>query len=137
MKKYEQLDISGDAGLKIWGETLEGLFANAAEGMSELITDVAEVEGTEEREVVLTADSNEDLLIQWLNELIFFFDTYDFIGKRFDISLKNNMLKAKISGGRHNPAINESRLLIKAATYHGLSLKRDNLQWEAVVIFDI
>lgn len=137
MKKYEQLDISGDAGLKIWGETLDGLFANAAEGMSELITDVAEIEGTEEREVVLTADSNEDLLIQWLNELIFFFDTYDFIGKRFDISLKNNTLKAKISGGRHNPAINESRLLIKAATYHGLSLKRDNLQWEAVVIFDI
>ena len=33
--------------------------------------------------------------------------------------------------------VNESRLLIKAATYHNLSLKRTDSYWEAVVIFDI
>ncbi len=35
MKKYEQLEISGDVSLRIWGENLEELFANAAEGLSE------------------------------------------------------------------------------------------------------
>jgi len=137
MKKYEQLDISGDAGLRIWGENLEELFANAAEGMSELITDLSGIEETEGKDVFLSSERNEDLLVKWLNELIFLFDTYGFIGKRFDISLKNDTLRANISGGIYNPAINESRLLVKAATYHGLSLKKNNSHWEAVVIFDI
>ncbi|MBI5099037.1 MAG: archease [Nitrospirae bacterium] len=137
MKKYEQLDISGDAGLRIWGENLEELFANAAEGMSELITDLPGIEETEGKEVFLSSERNEDLLVKWLNEIIFLFDTYGFIGKRFDVSLKNYTLRANISGGIYNPATNESRLLVKAATYHGLSLKKDNSHWEAVVIFDI
>jgi SHS2 domain-containing protein len=137
MKKYEQLDISGDAGLRIWGENLEGLFTNAAEGMSELITDLSGIKETEGKEIVLRNGRNEDLLVKWLNELIFLFDAYGFVGKRFDVSLKNDTLRANISGGIYDPAVNESRLLVKAATYHGLSLKKDNSHWEAVVIFDI
>jgi SHS2 domain-containing protein len=137
MKKYEQLDISGDAGLRIWGENLEELLTNAAEGLSELITDLSGIEETERREVVLNSERNDDLLVKWLNELIFLFDTYGFIGKRFDVSLKSDTLKATISGDIFNVEVNESRLLVKAATYHRLSLKKDNSQWEAVVVFDI
>jgi len=137
MKKYEQLEISGDVSLRIWGENLEELFANAAEGMSELITDLPGIEETEGKEIFLSSERNEDLLVKWLNEIIFLFDTYGFIGKRFDVSLKDNTLKAIVSGGIFNVGINESRLLVKAATYHGLSLKKDNSHWEAVVIFDI
>jgi SHS2 domain-containing protein len=137
MKKYEQLDISGDAGLRIWGKNLEELLKNAAEGLGELITDISGIKETERREVVLSSERNEDLLINWLNELIFLFDTYGFIGKGFEVSLKSDTLKATVSGGIFNVEINEGRLLVKAATYHGLSLKKDNSQWEAVVVFDI
>ena len=146
MKKSEQLDISGDAGLRIWGENLEELLANAAEGLGELITDLSRIEETDIREVVLSNGRNEDLLVKWLNELIFLFDTYGFIGKRFDVSLSPLLtkgvqegvtLKAIVSGGIYIPEVNESRLLVKAATYHGLSLKKYNSHWEAVVIFDI
>lgn len=149
MNKYEQLDISGDAGLRIWGENLEGLFSNAAEGMCELITDPSGIEETEKKEVFLSNERNEDLLVTWLNEIIFLFDTYGFIGKKFDVSIsphdpilsrgrgEGGNLKAVVSGGIFNAKVNESRLLVKAATYHGLSLKRDNSHWEATVIFDI
>jgi SHS2 domain-containing protein len=149
MQKYEQLDISGDAGLRIWGKNLEELFANAAEGMSELITDLSGIEETEGKEVFLSNERNEDLLVKWLNEMIFLFDTYGFVGKRFDVSIspprpplskggqEGGNLKAIVSGGIFNVEVNESRLLVKAATYHGLSLKKNNSHWEAVVIFDI
>jgi SHS2 domain-containing protein len=137
MKKYEQLDISGDVSLRIRGANLEELFANAAEGLSNLITDLSAIKETDIREVVLSSERNEDLLVNWLNELIFLFDTYGFIGKRFQVSLKSDTLKATVSGGIFNVEINEGRLLVKAATYHGLSLKKDNSQWEAVVVFDI
>lgn len=146
MKKYEQLDISGDVSLRIWGENLEELLANAAEGLGELITDISGINETERREVVLSSERSEDLLVNWLNELIFLFDTYGFIGKGFDVSLsplltrgeQNGVtLKVTVSGGIYIPEVNESRLLVKAATYHRLSLTKDNSQWKALVIFDI
>ncbi len=151
MKKYEQVDISGDVALRVWGKNPEELFKNAAEGLSGLITDPAGIKETEEREIVLVADGRESLLVQWLNELVFLFDSCGFTGKRFDISLEHRSedlttsseksgmvgLKARISGGYFNPDVNESRLLIKAATYHGLSLRKVDPGWEAVVIFDI
>ncbi|GBE04907.1 hypothetical protein BMS3Abin10_00525 [bacterium BMS3Abin10] len=65
------------------------------------------------------------------------FDTYGYIGRSFSVNLKNNSLSAVISGGVFDPRVNESRLLIKAATYHGLSVKKAGSGWEATVIFDI
>ena len=137
MKNIETLDMSGDAGLKVRGSSLEELFANAASGMSGLITDMRDIASTEERESSLKSDSLEDLLILWLNELIFLFDRDGFIGKSFNVNLEGNTLTAKISGGIFDPSLNEKRLLLKAATYHRLSLKKMKSLWEAVVVFDI
>jgi SHS2 domain-containing protein len=137
MKKYEQIDISGDAGLKIWGKTLEDLFQNAAYGTWELITDPSGVREKEKREITLSSNSYEGLLVLWLNELIFLFDSYGFIGTSFSVILEGFSLKACVTGGIINPDINESRLLLKAATYHDLSLKKVRAIWEATVIFDI
>ncbi len=39
MKRFELIDISGDAGIRVFGESLEDLFLNAAAGMYSLITD--------------------------------------------------------------------------------------------------
>jgi len=150
MKKYEQIDISGDVGLRVFGERIEILFENAAVGMYDLITDPSTIHDTEEKEVVLSAENHEDLLVRWLNELVFLYDTYGFIGKQFTSRIKKNAphsrpvhahssisLKAVISGGIFNPDIHERRLLIKAATYHNLTLRKMNSIWEATVIFDI
>ncbi|MBI5409661.1 MAG: archease [Nitrospirae bacterium] len=149
MKRYEQIDTSGDVGLRIWGDSMEELFENAAEGLSDLITDVSGIKEAEKKQVALNAEKNEDLLINWLNELIFLFDTYGFIGRRFVVNISPPLpspakggkegitLTSKISGGIFAPEVNESRLLIKAATYHNLSVKKVNSGWEAVVIFDI
>jgi len=150
MKKYEQIDISGDVGLRVFGERIEILFENAAAGMYDLITDVSTINDTEEKEIVLSAENHEDLLVGWLNELVFLYDTYSFTGKKAAVHIENDAsashardtvspitLKAVISGGIFNPDINEQRLLIKAATYHNLTLRKKNSTWEATVIFDI
>ena len=137
MKKYEQIDISGDAGLRIRGENLEALFENAAEGMFTLITDIHQIPASIRKEVNLKADSNEDALVQWLNELVFLYDTYGFIGKKFKVTFQGDTLTAEVSGGQFDPDRHESRLLIKAATYHNLSLTKTDSHWEATVIFDI
>jgi SHS2 domain-containing protein len=137
MKKIEQMDISGDVGLKVRGKSREELFENAAAGMFDLMTDVTTIRKTEQKEITLKAEDDEDTLIQWLNELVFLFDTYGFTGKVFRVSFKGDIFHAHISGGIFNPEDNENKLLIKAATYHNLSLKKTGSLWEATVVFDI
>jgi SHS2 domain-containing protein len=137
IKQFEQVDISGDVGLKVWGQDLEELFENAAIGMSNLITDVSTVLESERREVHVVAENNEDLLVQWLNELVFLFDTYNYVCKSYSVGIVNKKLRAEITGGTFDPSTSESGLLIKAATYHDLSISKTNTHWEATIIFDI
>lgn len=137
MKKIEQIDISGDVGLRIRGKSLEELFENAAIGMVALMTDTARIRTTEQREISLKVESYENTLVQWLNELVFLFDAYGFTGKEFSVSFQGDTFSASVSGGIFGPERNGQKLLIKAATYHNLSLRKINSHWEATVIFDI
>jgi SHS2 domain-containing protein len=137
MRKYDQIDISGGAGLKVYGENPEEIFINAAKGLFNLITDTAMISSSEIKAVTLSSDNLDNLFIKWLNELVFLFDTYNFVGKSCSVRLENTGLEGTVSGGFFDPLINESRLLIKAATYHNLSFRKVNTLWEATVIFDI
>lgn len=138
MKTFDVIDISGDAGIRAYGNTLEDLFINAAMGMYSLITDIGGIEEKRDLFIEVKGHSLEGLLVSWLNELIFNFDTYGFTGKTVEITaLHDNRLAAKLSGEDFDPERHERRLLIKAATYHQLSIEKKDSQWTANVIFDI
>jgi SHS2 domain-containing protein len=138
MEKFEVLDISGDVGLKAFGESKDGAFINAAVGMYSLITNLDAVEEKKSIDVSVESHSPDGLLVSWLNELIFHFDAYGFIGKRVEIShFSENEIRATIKGEEFDPGRHEGKLLIKAATYHRLKLEKKRDGWEIEVIFDI
>ncbi len=138
MKKFEVLDISGDAGIKAYGKSIEEAFVNAAIGMYSLITDLNDIKGKNTIEVSIESHSLEGLLVSWLNELIFQFDTYGFIGKKIVIQgIEDKKVVANISGEEFDPERHERKLLIKAATYHRLRVEKVRDVWEIDVIFDI
>lgn len=145
MKGFEVLDISGDIGLRAYGEDIKDAFINAAVGMYSFITDLETVENKKTISIPVESDSIEGLLVSWLNELIFHFDAYGFIGKKITIiEITPSLtlpppytLKASISGEDFNPQRHESKLLIKAATYHKLRIEKIGDMWEIDVIFDI
>jgi len=147
---YEVLDISGDIGIKAYGNSCEDVFINAGLGMYSLITNIEGVEEKKDLAIEVQADSPEDLMVNYLNELVFHFDTYGFIGREIrDVSLtppclplsKGRLggvtLKAHIYGEGFDPDRHERRLLIKAATYHKIRVEQRGDKWEAEVIFDI
>lgn len=139
MKTFEVIEISGDAGIRAYGESLESLFINAAMGMYSLITDPAAVGEEKDMAFEIRSHSLEGLLVSWLNELIFHFDTYGFIGKDIkSIELTpTHALNAVVSGEDFEPDRHERRLLIKAATYHQLNIEEKEGQWVTDIIFDI
>ena len=86
MKKFKVLDISGDVGLKAFGKSINEVFTNAAIGMYSLITNLRTIKKEKTINVSIKNDSIEGLLVSWLNELIFHFDAYGFIGKMIVIN---------------------------------------------------
>jgi SHS2 domain-containing protein len=137
-KPFEVLDISGDIGLRITGSSLEELFINGGIGLYSLITDLSAVKERESVKVRTTSESLEGLFIGWLNELIFQFDAYGFIGHEILIEdLSENSLEALIRGEEFNPDIHERGLLVKAATFHNLRLENKEGIWSVEVVFDI
>lgn len=135
---YEYLDISGDVGLRVSGESVEEIFIDAALGMYSLMTGLDRVEEKKAIETVVESDSPEGLLVAWLNELVFRFDTYGFVGKKVQIlELSGERIVASLRGEDFDPDRHERKLLVKAATYHNLRLEKADGRWQAEIIFDI
>jgi SHS2 domain-containing protein len=152
MEKFKVLNASGDIGLEAYGATAQEAFVNAAAGMYSLITNPGAVH--EKKTITVTAESIslEGLLVAWLNELIFHFDTYGFIGKKITVdeftpslavppevgsAEESYRISTTVSGEGFDSGRHEGKLLIKAATYHRLKVEKRDDRWQIDVIFDI
>lgn len=134
---YAIIDVSGDVGIRAVGDSLEECFSNAALGLYSLITDLDKIETKEEIDISISEDNIENLVVCFLNELIYVFDTQGFIGRSINLKIIGNSLVAKISGEKFNADKHDRKLLIKAATYHNLVVRKQESRWIAEIIFDI
>jgi len=71
MKKYELIEHTADVGVKAYGKTLSEAFENAAKAMFDIITDTSEVESTGQYNIELKASDLEQLLVDFLSELLY------------------------------------------------------------------
>jgi SHS2 domain-containing protein len=138
MKKYETFDHTADIGIRIFGKSHEDLFANAAYALFDLLTDLKKAEEKISKNISLTGDDPEDLLIRWLNELLFFWSTQGYLFKRFSFSrLDPTVLRGKAYGEIFDPMRHRIKLEIKAATYHQVEIRQNDDGWEGKVILDV
>ena len=71
MKIYELIDHTADVGVKAYGKSLPEAFENAAKGMFDIITDSSEIESIGQFDINLEAPNIEQLLVDWLSELLY------------------------------------------------------------------
>ena len=136
MKRYRLIEHTADIGLIAYGNNLAEAFGNAAYGMFSIIAGLRAVREVESRQVKLEAKDMEALLFDWLNSLLYFFDTDTLLLKRFDISeLTENRLQATCYGERYNPSRHRLKIGVKSATYHMLKIDREKNHVR--LIFDI
>ncbi len=139
LKNFEIIEHTADIGIRASGIDLSQAFANAAVGMFSLITDSNKVNEALYRDVEITALDRESLLVEWLNELVFLFDTEQLLFKRFHIgTLTDTQLKARCYGEKIEKSRHELKTGIKSATYHMLKVEKINdYNSQVQVIFDI
>ena len=130
-KDFEILDHTADVGIIAYGADLKQAFANAARALFSLITEVLH------QDIKINASDLESLLVAWLNELIYRFDTEGVLFKRFDIiQLDETYLKAKGYGEKADSSKHSLKTGVKGATYHMLKVDKTD-GFRVQVIFDI
>lgn len=135
---YEIFEHTADLGLRIIAADLPSLFADAARGLtSVIVANIDEVRPV--REIALSVDGTalDELLFDWLSEVLYTFESERLLLSQFDVQLTPSGLKATARG---EPLDLERHALeheIKAVTYHGLKVEQTPAGWLAEVIVDI
>lgn len=135
---YRSVPHTADACFKLWGTSLADIFVQGAHALTSLMTDRRRLKNRQVMEVEVAAMDQEVLLVDWLNYLLYLYDTKSFFAKDIDIlEISANQLKARLAGEELDPARHILKTGVKAATYHRLTIRRQDSGWEATVIFDL
>ena len=135
---YEAFDHTADIGLHAYGGTLAELFAHAAQGMESLMVAPEQVRPLVSHEITAQGHDPVSLLVDWLDKLIFLFDTEFLLVRECEIqTISETQLTASVSGEPYDPQRHDLSSAIKAVTWHEASVERTAVGYKASIIFDI
>jgi SHS2 domain-containing protein len=137
---HEVFAHTADIGLRARATTLNGLFGDAATGLFALIVaNLVEVHPREELKFELSGRAGEYdyLLFDWLNELLFTFDSRRIVLSKFEVNVAASGLEAAAWGEPLDLLRHQLDHEVKAITYHGLKVVEQPDGWLAEVIVDI
>jgi SHS2 domain-containing protein len=135
---YEILDHTADASVRVYGKSFEELLRNAACAMMELITDRDKVEPSEVVEIEASGENREELLVHWLQEILFAHQVKKMVFKDFEVKLEDETrIKGKAFGEEIDSEKHELSADIKAVTYHNLKVEPSDDRLKVEIVFDI
>jgi SHS2 domain-containing protein len=138
---YRFIDHTADVAAELTGDTAAELFAAAAQALTDTLTELARVHPVVTQFVTLQAATLEDLLVDWLNELLYRFEVQNMLVSGASVQLAEAagrwQLGATIAGEMLDPGRHPTRVLVKGATYHGLAVVQQPDGWRARIVLDI
>ena len=137
-KQYELIEHTADVGIKAYGKELSECFEHAAKGMFDLITDCSIIDEKGVYQIEMNADDCEQLLVDFLGELLFLQGSRNLVFGYFDVTLdiEKCVLSAVIKGEEFDLSKHKYGMEIKAVTYHMLEVHSEN-PFFVKILFDI
>jgi len=135
---FEIFEHTADIGIRVRAETIESLYADAARGLFSII--VANPEAVQPLQAItvsIAGERHDDLLFDWLNELLYTLDTKRMVFREFDVKRTPAGLTAVARGEPIDRGRHELHMEVKAITYHGLKVEPEGDGWLGEVIVDI
>lgn len=138
---YRIVDHTADLGIELQAAAPADLLAAATDAVRYIYAGDADLETDAQTVLEVHGAALEELLVSWLNELIFFFDA------RGEVALGAAGIEVAKKGGglvaRGTVSICRARNRdftpltdLKAATYHGLKVRRSRTELTATVVLD-
>jgi SHS2 domain-containing protein len=132
---YRVVPHTSEVALELTAPDLPGLFEAAAAGLLELYGSPQAPED-ERRQIELQGAGAEELLVAWLDELIYLIATKRFVPAAVRVEeVSSERLRAELRGGS---PIGRLEREIKAATFGGLAIRTtESGRRSATVILDV
>lgn len=140
---HETIEHIADMGIRGWGATKEDAFREVGLALAELMLDVEDIDAEDKIEVECSEPELEDLLVEFLNSLLYRLDVEELVCVDLDVeSIEHNrgFYNIKANAGCIKRSSVKKRLLdeVKAATYYGAKVEMSGSGiWEAVCVVDM
>ena len=135
---FEAFEHTADVGLRVWGPELSDLFEQAGAGFIDLMIDPQSVRCRERRRIEIEGAEPEELLVAWLEEILFALDADGFAPKSADVEcIEPGRLRGTLCGEPFDPARHEVRQAVKAVTYSDLRVRKTERGYEVSIVFDV
>jgi SHS2 domain-containing protein len=136
--KYKVIDHTADICVRVFGNSLEEIFVGSSKAMMEIITDVERVNPSREILIRARGENYEELLVRWLQEILYLHEAKKMVFKDFEIKIENRTRAVgKAYGEKIDLDRHEFYSSIKAVTYHNLKIISSKDKYRVDIVFDI
>lgn len=136
--EFELLEHTSDIGVLARGATREDALIAASHGLISILADPAPFQAREERYFRAPGLDDAAQIVNWLNEILFFFDTERMVFVEFTIdSWTAEEVSGRARGERLDIDQHELRTAVKAATYHQFESHAIPDGWEIRAFVDV
>ncbi len=136
--KHKIIDHTADICVRVFGNSLEEIFVGSSKAMMEIITDVEKVNPSKEISIKAQGENYEELLVKWLQEILYLHEVKKMVFKDFEIKIENGTKAVgKAYGEKIDVDRHEFYSNIKAVTYHNLKIISSKDKYRVDIVFDI
>jgi SHS2 domain-containing protein len=137
-KNYRITARQSELAVRVVGKSQINLFVNAAFALFDVITDTEKIEAKERMQLEVEGSDRDDLLVNWLRELLYLYQGSAYLLKEFTVQeMKDTVVKAEVSGEKLDPDRHEIKQEIAAVAYDQSHMHKTGDQWIAQVILEV
>lgn len=134
---FEVLEHTADIGFRAWGATFDALLANASCALVAIAVELEEIEPRQPYPITARGEDRESLLVNWLNEVLYYLDGRQIALSRFDIRQRGEWEASGVGWGEPRSLAHHAKLIVKGVTYHQLRIAQEHGRWCCEVYLDI
>ena len=130
-----------DIAFEAEGDSVEEVFEGCTQALLEIMADPRTVAASWERRIVKTDTALDDLLVEWLSEIVYWKDAAGVVFCEAPLTLtqESGMWKvdAVLIGAPVDQAVQTLRNDVKGITRHLYEVTQDGSRWKARVVVDV
>lgn len=130
-----------DIAFEAEGDSAEELFVGATRALLEVLANPVTIADTWQRQVLKREGNLDDLLIEWLSEIVYWKDAAGVVFRDAPLTLRSEngdwTMKATLIGAPVDGERQELRNDVKGITKHRYRMERNGAMWKVTVVVDV
>jgi SHS2 domain-containing protein len=133
---FKEISHTADVKIQARAPTLESLFSETCNALMQVMYGTSR-KGQIKREIVVTSDDTESLLLEFLSEVLFVSEVEGIVFSAAQVRINGSNLHADMEGEPFNKDRHAQGTEVKGISYSGLSIRQDANGYMVDILFDV